>query len=246
MGSCTSKNTSVIDNYDTTNRVPESSQSPLSAFHHREDETSHFLAGISYVPRRSTQRRYGNLYLDQEIHQLQTDLQILEHLFQVLLGQTFTTEILMTSDAPSSPPPASEKVIDNLFETRISQGDLERDGNRECCVCFVEYEEGGHACRLPCGHTFHRSCVSEWLRKNCSCPVCRYEIRTDDQLYEKDRVERMKSRRLRFKSDEVSSMTISQLQDVTDESSEDRDALVEMLSSRVEWIVDPSNLSGLR
>jgi hypothetical protein len=61
-------------------------------------------------------------------------------------------------------------------------------------------------------------------------------------MYEKDRVERMKSRRLRLKSDEIPCMSISQLQDMTDESSEDRDILVEILSSRVEWIVEPSTL----
>jgi hypothetical protein len=63
-------------------------------------------------------------------------------------------------------------------------------------------------------------------------------MRTDNQLYEKDRVERMKSRKLRLKYDDIACMSISQLQDVTGESSEDRDELIEMLSSRVEWIVE--------
>lgn len=241
MGCSSSKNTAVVDNYGPANHETASSHSHLSIFSSSSSSapmSTQVIADISYLPRHGTHRRYNDIYLDHEIHQLQTDLQILEHLFQILLGQTFTTELLISSDTPSSPPPASEQVIGNLFETRISQADLECDGNRECCVCFVEYEVGRHACRLPCGHIFHRSCVSEWLRKKCSCPVCRYEMRTDNQLYEKDRVERMKSRKLRLKYDDIACMSISQLQDVIDESSDDRDELIEMLSSRVEWIVE--------
>ena len=40
-------------------------------------------------------------------------------------------------------------------------------------------------CVLPCGHHFHRKCVTEWLRRakakgplagNCCCPNCRYDL----------------------------------------------------------------------
>lgn len=26
---------------------------------------------------------------------------------------------------------------------------------------------------LPCAHCFHRVCITDWLKKNQSCPICR-------------------------------------------------------------------------
>jgi hypothetical protein len=28
---------------------------------------------------------------------------------------------------------------------------------------------GSKACKLPCGHLYHRECLEEWLLKHCTC-----------------------------------------------------------------------------
>ncbi|CAI5947325.1 unnamed protein product [Closterium sp. NIES-64] len=45
---------------------------------------------------------------------------------------------------------------------------------RSCAVCLADYDEQESLRKLPaCSHYFHVSCIGEWLRTRCSCPLCR-------------------------------------------------------------------------
>jgi hypothetical protein len=63
-----------------------------------------------------------------------------------------------------------------------------------CGVCCEPLIDGVALVRLPCGHIYHINCSTSWLSKTCTCPECRYELETDDVLYEKTRATRMKDR----------------------------------------------------
>ena len=45
-----------------------------------------------------------------------------------------------------------------------------------CSVCYCEYEPDEEVLVLPCKHFYHADCVSQWLRINKTCPVCRQPI----------------------------------------------------------------------
>ena len=55
-----------------------------------------------------------------------------------------------------------------------------------CCVCLekLNYDAASSsvtpastiACCLPCNHSFHKSCITNWLPKHASCPVCRHKL----------------------------------------------------------------------
>ena len=115
---------------------------------------------------------------------------------------------------PDIPPPASVNAINSLHMVQVTAEDLLEETNKECLICLSEQEIGSYAVKLPCGHLYHRPCLVEWLEKHCTCPVCRYEIESADPVYESMRQQRMKERKLRYRRDELDSMSIHSLREL--------------------------------
>ncbi|CAB3235572.1 unnamed protein product [Arctia plantaginis] len=79
---------------------------------------------------------------------------------------------------PKLPPPASQETVKNLPETTI-----ESDG-KSCPICLKKFNIGEKVTEMPCNHQYHTTCISIWLNTTNSCPFCRYELPTDDEVYE--------------------------------------------------------------
>lgn len=76
-------------------------------------------------------------------------------------------------DVEVANPPASKESIDALPEILVTE-DHGAVGQEMCCpICCSEYVKGEVATELPCHHYFHKPCVSIWLQKSGTCPVCR-------------------------------------------------------------------------
>ena len=116
--------------------------------------------------------------------------------------------------APKNTPPASNWQLNNLPMVKITVDDLQEQSNKECMVCLMEHEVGKYACKLPCSHLFHRECLLDWLHKHSNCPICRYELETNDTLYEIERKKNIMNRKLRIRRDELQNKSISQLKEL--------------------------------
>jgi hypothetical protein len=46
----------------------------------------------------------------------------------------------------------------------------------ECSICQDAFEIGASVLKLPCRHVYHTDCVTNWLRMNNTCPLCRLEL----------------------------------------------------------------------
>uniref|UniRef100_A0A158P9Y7 RING-type domain-containing protein n=1 Tax=Angiostrongylus cantonensis TaxID=6313 RepID=A0A158P9Y7_ANGCA len=42
----------------------------------------------------------------------------------------------------------------------------------ECAICMVDFECGEKVRFLPCMHSFHQTCVDDWLMRSFTCPSC--------------------------------------------------------------------------
>ncbi|GAB4842739.1 hypothetical protein Ancab_012714 [Ancistrocladus abbreviatus] len=83
-------------------------------------------------------------------------------------------------------PPAVKSAVEGLPRIRVTQELLDSDSS-QCAVCKDEFELGTEAKQMPCKHVYHSDCILPWLELHNSCPVCRYELPTDDPDYEQRR-----------------------------------------------------------
>ncbi|NXU10811.1 PJA2 ligase, partial [Pardalotus punctatus] len=80
----------------------------------------------------------------------------------------------LTFDVEQTHPPATKETIDCLPQIIVT-GDY--NGQEQCCtICCSEYVEGEIITELPCHHLFHKPCVTLWLQRSGTCPVCRHVL----------------------------------------------------------------------
>lgn len=95
--------------------------------------------------------------------------------------------IIMRSDRGS--PPASEDVIKSLERIEINDENYKQYSKDNCVICADDFVVNQKLIHLNCSHFFHEECLTTWLRKRNQCPICRKELKTDDEDYEKRRSE---------------------------------------------------------
>jgi hypothetical protein len=101
----------------------------------------------------------------------------------------------MQNQQPQGTPPASKEVIKNLKRFKMSEEYCKKDEKNKleyptCSVCLTELSKGEETVLISCGHLFHDPCIVKWLEMHNTCPVCRYEIPTEDFDYERKRQQR--------------------------------------------------------
>ncbi|KAG8384555.1 hypothetical protein BUALT_Bualt04G0130000 [Buddleja alternifolia] len=109
--------------------------------------------------------------------------------YDTLFGQ-----LVENGNALKGSPPAAKSVVENLPSVVLTKEDVgENNSVVVCAVCKDEASAGEKVTRMPCCHLYHGDCILPWLRIRNTCPVCRYELPTDDADYEKRRRERVGS-----------------------------------------------------
>jgi hypothetical protein len=57
-----------------------------------------------------------------------------------------------------------------------------QDENAQCSICQDTFTSGqGIRFIRHCGHEFHRGCIDTWFQSNVHCPMCRWDIRDEEE-----------------------------------------------------------------
>jgi hypothetical protein len=137
---------------------------------------------------------------------MQVDPSLIENLFGPGAAQGFANAN-MTPQAQTrregEPIATSKSTYRSLPRVKVTAYDIEKNESNECSICLDELVLGQPALRIPCGHLFHEDCIEDWLKKSNECPVCRFELPTDDAQYEEGRRARMADRKIRLSKEDI-------------------------------------------
>ena len=78
-------------------------------------------------------------------------------------------------------------ILKNIDEDNISINEYET-----CSICIEEFTNKNNMVKLPCGHKFHKQCISTWynleyynnenINAYVSCPICRRKLENSNDF----------------------------------------------------------------
>lgn len=107
---------------------------------------------------------------------------LIENVVLSLLAQHTFDATAQTQGNNGAPPPATQETIESLHKVTVTKQMVSEDAF--CAICHCEYAVDETLDQLPCKHNFHNQCITVWLNKSGTCPVCRHKLYTEgvDQL----------------------------------------------------------------
>jgi len=71
----------------------------------------------------------------------------------------------------------------------LKYNEIENPLNLSCPISLENFNQEDEVCQIIyCGHIFNTGPLNEWFRSNVRCPVCRYDIRTNQSSEEEDEI----------------------------------------------------------
>mmetsp|Transcript_3323 Transcript_3323/g.8186 ORF Transcript_3323/g.8186 Transcript_3323/m.8186 type:complete len:223 (-) Transcript_3323:2307-2975(-) len=67
-----------------------------------------------------------------------------------------------------------QSVIDALEEHALTEE--EKSAHVQCTICLGDLATTDSIVKLECTHLFHRHCVTPWLSRQSTCPLCRHQL----------------------------------------------------------------------
>ncbi|XP_026442211.1 peroxisome biogenesis factor 10-like [Papaver somniferum] len=64
-------------------------------------------------------------------------------------------------------------TANNCKNSTTDENQSENKRDQMCAICWEDMEVGGTTTIKKCSHKFHYSCISKWMNKQNTCPLCR-------------------------------------------------------------------------
>mmetsp|Transcript_21355 Transcript_21355/g.45840 ORF Transcript_21355/g.45840 Transcript_21355/m.45840 type:complete len:259 (-) Transcript_21355:194-970(-) len=68
------------------------------------------------------------------------------------------------------------RALDTQVVDEKTAQSMKKEDPVSCAICYGSAETGDKVAALPCQHSYHESCILEWLVKSRTCPLCRSKV----------------------------------------------------------------------
>lgn len=72
--------------------------------------------------------------------------------------------------------PTDAAIVSELPETKIDDINKLDNDKKNCVICMEDFKAGDTSTNLPCLHMFHTNCIQSWLKKQNTCPICKFKL----------------------------------------------------------------------
>ncbi|CAM8969736.1 unnamed protein product [Rhodiola kirilowii] len=101
--------------------------------------------------------------------------------------EAFLDHLADSETSRQGAPPAAVSFLKNMPHLVITEEHRRTQDDLTCAICKDIMFIGTEVNELPCSHVYHSYCILPWLSVRNSCPLCRFELPTDDLEYEEKR-----------------------------------------------------------
>ena len=122
---------------------------------------------------------YGSFYDERFIYNYSSNFRsnlekdVYNFLMNIIQGNRFES-------VEKKHPPTKISVLNDLKKFDLTELYCKKNDNGyeypNCCICMNDIILKQRAVLLPCGHILHWKCGELWLKKNNTCPLCRFEL----------------------------------------------------------------------
>lgn len=75
-----------------------------------------------------------------------------------------------------------------------SLADVDVDDVAQCSICLEQMDKSTTVARSPCGHCFHKACISKWLvERRRTCPLCNFQLRKGSKEVVRDDMDEVRT-----------------------------------------------------
>lgn len=181
------------DEWETDNEAVETSEEPqtsdslISRLSERNSNITLRRTPEGIVNLRIMERRQAyisNVLANLEETDLPPQVGSIEDYLEAADFEAFLNRIAGSETSRQGAPPAAESFLRNMPHIVITEENQREQYDLACAICKDQMFLGTEANQLPCSHIYHSYCIKPWLSVRNSCPLCRFELPTDDFEYE--------------------------------------------------------------
>ena len=72
-----------------------------------------------------------------------------------------------------------DDTINNYPISKIKDINKLSEDKKSCTICLENFKNNDDTIILPCIHIFHEEFIKNWMKENDTCPICKYQIKTE-------------------------------------------------------------------